>query len=61
MARRTDETTTEREDVMNQLSPNTVKNLVVAVTLSLAALVSWAFTDYRAPIIEVAAAQSQQG
>ena len=46
---------------MNQLSRTIVKNVIVAATIGLAAFASWAFTDFRAPAIEVAIAQSQQG
>ena len=46
---------------MNKLSRTIVKNAVVAATIGLAAFASWAFTEYRAPAIEVALAQAQQG
>lgn len=46
---------------MSKLSRNIVKNLVVAATIGLAAIASWAFTDFRAPQIEVAVAPSQEG
>jgi hypothetical protein len=46
---------------MNQLSRTIVKNIVVAATIGLAAFASWAFTEFRAPAIEIAASQSQQG
>lgn len=45
---------------MSKLSRNIVKNLVVAATIGLAGVASWAFTDFRVPQIEVAAAASQQ-
>jgi hypothetical protein len=46
---------------MNKLSRTIVKNVVVAGTIGLAAFASWAFTEYRAPAIDVAIAQVQQG
>ncbi|MEZ0309010.1 MAG: hypothetical protein ACAH21_13885, partial [Ramlibacter sp.] len=61
MGVRIDDPATAREAFMNHLSLNTVKNVVIGVTLSLAGLASWALTDYRAPIIESAAAHSQPG
>ena len=46
---------------MNQLSRNIVKNVIVAATMGLAGFASWALTDFRAPTIEAAVTQSQQG
>ena len=46
---------------MTQRSRIIAKNLIVAATIGLAAFASWAFTDFRAPTIEVASAVSQQG
>lgn len=39
----------------------TVKNIIVAVTLGLAGVASWALTDYRAPTIEALVSPSQAG
>jgi hypothetical protein len=44
---------------MSKLSRKIVKNLVIAATIGLAAFASWAFTDFRAPQIEIAANQPQ--
>lgn len=38
-----------------------IKNLVIAATLGLAGVASWALTDYRAPTIEAATALQPQG
>jgi hypothetical protein len=45
---------------MSKLSRTVIKNTVVAATIGLAAVASWAFTEFRAPVIEVAITQSQQ-
>lgn len=46
---------------MKQTSRSLLKNLIVTATLGLAAVASWAITDYREPSIEAAAAAVQQG
>jgi len=46
---------------MNKLSRNIAKNLVVAGTIALAALASWAFTDLRVPQGDLATTLAQQG
>ncbi len=46
---------------MNATSRTLVKNLIVAATLGLAAVASWALTDYRAPLIEASLVASQPG
>ena len=46
---------------MNHLSRTIIKNAVVAATIGLAAFASWAFTDFRAPAIEIVAVSSHQG
>ncbi len=46
---------------MNYLSRTIIKNAVVAATIGLGAFASWAFTEFRAPTIEIAAGSSQQG
>jgi len=46
---------------MQQLSRTLVKNMVVAATLGLAAIATWAVTDTRAPAIEAATEVTRQG
>ena len=46
---------------MQQLSRTFVKNLVVAATLGLAAIATWAVTDTRAPMIEAGTQVAHRG
>ncbi|HYF18527.1 MAG TPA: hypothetical protein VEA40_11730 [Ramlibacter sp.] len=46
---------------MQHLSPTLIKNMVVAATLGLAAIATWAFTDTRPPTIEAATEVARQG
>ena len=46
---------------MQQTSRRLLKNLIVVTTLGLAAVASWAITDYREPTIEAAAAAAPRG
>lgn len=46
---------------MKQSSRSLLKNLIVTATLGLAAVASWAITDYREPTIEAAVAVVPQG
>lgn len=44
---------------MNHQNRNIVKNVIVATTIGLAALASWAFTDFNPPSLQIASAVSQ--
>jgi len=46
---------------MKQSSRTIVKNVIVAATLAVAALATWAVTDSHAPTIDAAASQVQNG
>ena len=52
------------EDVLEHTmksSTNIAKNIIIAVTLGLAAVASWAMTDFPVPSIEASISQTSQG